>query len=128
VSIDAEDRWRSGTRAGPSRASRSRPTTQIQDCCSRLGRHWKSFYDATHNQVMNGAVEQGERRTLAATGQRAGAGELPPALHVDRGQGAQGASDLRKREVAEVARFKRRQPLIETQVLASQHFSGISWQ
>src|SRR4029453_17936836 len=80
VSVYAEDRWRTGAHAGPGRTGRSRPTTQIQDCRSRLGRHWESFYDATHDQMMNRAVEQGERRALAATGQRSTAGEAPPAL------------------------------------------------
>ena len=89
---------------------------------------WESFYDATHDQMMKRAVEQRERRALAATGQRSTVGESPPALDVDRRQGTQRARDLRKREVSEVARFERRHPVIETQVLVSQHFSRISWQ
>jgi len=118
MSIDTEDGWRFRTRTSPGRTTRASPTPEIQDGRSWL-RRGKSSNDAAHNQVMDRAVEESERRALAPTRHCRASAHLRPALDVNRGQSAQRAGNLGKGQVVKVTRFERCQPPFEARVVVT---------
>jgi hypothetical protein len=76
----------------------------------RSGQH---AHDLANQQVVERAVEERKGCSLAGAGEGPASGEPVAPLDVGRGQRAERARDLRKREVREVPRFERANPPVE---------------
>ena len=110
VDVDAHDAWRRRQSGSPRRTSRARAAPEIDEGGNTVGRVRKRADDPSDEQMVEGPIEQGERRTFPSARERGSLDQLLAAFNVRGRQRAQRARHLGKRQIAEVFRFERGEP------------------